>query len=114
MTTWTDELREQAIELYTEQNPTPENSMEVVANVADELGFSPNSVRMILSRAKVYITKTPAKAKASGGAGKRTNKAEAIEALRAAITESGAEVDEDIVSKLTGKAAAYFASVIAS
>jgi len=88
--------------------------MEIVTEVADELGFSPNSVRMILSKAGVYVTKTPAKKAASsgGGGGTRTNKAAAIAELTAAIEKAGKEVDEDIISKLTGKAAAYFAGII--
>jgi transposase-like protein len=114
MSTWTDELREQAVQLYMEGHPTPDNSMEIVTEVADELGFSPNSVRMILSKAGVYVTKTPAakKAASSGGGGTRTNKAAAIAELTAAIEKAGKEVDEDIISKLTGKAAAYFAGII--
>lgn len=113
MSTWTDELREQAVQLYMEGHPTPDNSMEIVTEVADELGFSPNSVRMILSKAGVYVTKTPTKkAASSGGGGTRTNKAAAIAELTAAIEKAGKEVDEDIISKLTGKAAAYFAGII--
>ena len=37
-----------------------------------------------------------------------------IEELKAAITASGGEIDEDILSKLTGKAAAYFVKVLSS
>jgi transposase-like protein len=113
MSTWTDELREQAVQLYLEGHPTPENSTEVVAEVANEMGFSPNSVRMILSKAGVYVAKTPAAKKASSGGAKRTNKQEALEALRTAITDAGKEVDEEIVSKLTGKAAVYFTQLLA-
>ena len=36
------------------------------------------------------------------------------EALIAAITDAGQEVDEDVVSKLTGKAAQYFTTVLTS
>ena len=52
---WTDESKQQAIDLYTQQNPTPETSMEIVKEIADELGESPNGVRMILTRASVYV-----------------------------------------------------------
>ena len=47
---WTDEAKAQAVEMYTAEEPTPENSMEIVKMVADELGESPNGVRMILLR----------------------------------------------------------------
>ena len=113
---WTDESKAQAIEAYTNEEPTPENSMEIVKSIAEEMGESPNGVRMILTKAGVYVKKTPA---ASGGAkaaptgGTRISKAGAQEALTAALTDAGVAIDEDIVSKLTGKAAQYFADALA-
>jgi transposase-like protein len=114
MSTWTDELREQAVEMYLAQKPNSENSTEVVAQVADELGFSPNSVRMILSKAGVYITKSAgAKPKAETATkGTRVSKEAAQAELVAAIQAKGKDVDEEIVSKLTGKAAVYFAGLL--
>ena len=110
---WTDESKAEAVELYTQENPTPETSMEIVKDIADQLGESPNGVRMILTKAGVYFKKTPA-AKSSGGSsgGTRVSKQAAQDALVAAITDAGAEVDEDVVSKLTGKAAQYFTKVL--
>ena len=110
---WTDESKAEAVELYTQENPTPEPSMEIVKDIADQLGESPNGVRMILTKAGVYVKKTPA-AKSSGGStgGTRVSKQAAQDALVAAITDAGAEVDEDVVSKLTGKAAQYFTKVL--
>ena len=110
---WTDESKAEAVELYTQENPTPETSMEIVKDIADQLGESPNGVRMILTKAGVYVKKTPA-AKSSGGStgGTRVSKQAAQDALVAAITDAGAEVDEDVVSKLTGKAAQYFTKVL--
>ena len=110
---WTDESKAEAVELYTDANPTPETSMEIVKQIADDLGESPNGVRMILTKAGVYVKKTPA-TKSSGGSsgGTRVSKQAAQDALVAAITDAGAEVDEDVVSKLTGKAAQYFTKVL--
>ena len=110
---WTDENKADAVEAYTDANPTPETSMEIVKQIADDLGESPNGVRMILTKAGVYVKKTPA-AKSSGGStgGTRVSKQAAQDALVAAITDSGQEVDEDVVSKLTGKAAQYFTKVL--
>ena len=110
---WTDESKAEAVELYTQEPPTPETSMEIVKDIADQLGESPNGVRMILTKAGVYVKKTPA-AKSSGGStgGTRVSKQAAQDALVAAITDAGAEVDEDVVSKLTGKAAQYFTKVL--
>ena len=110
---WTDESKEQAVEMYTAEEPTPENSMEIVKMVAEELGESPNGVRMILTKAGVYVKKTPA-AKSSGGGtgGGRVNVAQAQDDLVKAISDAGKEADTAIVSKLTGKAAVYFTTLI--
>ena len=112
---WTDELKAEAVTLYEAAEPTPENSMEIVKDIADELDQSPNGVRMILTKAGVYVKKTPAaKAASTGGTtgGTRVSKAAAQEALIAAITDAGKTVDEEIVSKLTGKAAQYFTTMV--
>ncbi len=111
---WTDEKKTEAIAMYEDSEPTPETSMEIVKQIADEIDESPNGVRMILTKAGVYIKKTPA-AKASGstgGGGTRVSKAAAAEALIAAINDAGKPVDEEIISKLTGKAAMYITSLL--
>lgn len=111
---WDDDKKAEAVTMYEEANPTPENSMEIVKDIAAELDESPNGVRMILTKAGVYVKKAAAtKAAASGAAtSSRVSKADAIAALVAAISDAGLEVDEEIVSKLTGKAAQYFTSLI--
>ena len=111
---WTDESKAEAVEAYTDAAPTPETSMEIVKQIADDLGESPNGVRMILTKAGVYVKKTPASKSNGSGASTSTriSKAAAIEDLTAAITDNGGTVDEDIVGKLTGKAAMYFAGLL--
>jgi len=112
---WTDEEKQEAIEAYTSSEPTPENSMEIVKEIADDLGQSPNGVRMILTKAGVYVKKvaaTKAASNGNGNGGGRVNKAAAQEALTSALTDAGVEIDEDIISKLTGKAATYFSEAI--
>ena len=115
---WDDAKKAQAVSMYEDQDPTPETSMEIVKAIAEELEESPNGVRMILTKAGVYVKKTPAsggatsKASSGGSGGGRVSKAAAQEALIAAITDAGQEVDEDVISKLTGKAAQYFTTVI--
>jgi hypothetical protein len=116
---WDDARRAKAIEMYQEREPTPENSMEIVAEIADEMEESPNGVRMILSRAGVYVTKekpaegAKSKTTKSGGTSTRVSKEDAQAQLIAAIEAAGKTVDEDIISKLTGKAAVYFAGLFA-
>ena len=111
---WDDDKKAQAVNLYEEAEPTPETSMEIVKDIAEELDESPNGVRMILTKAGVYVKKTPA-TKSSGsstGGGTRVSKAAAAEALIAALGDAGQEADEEIISKLTGKASQYFTKVI--
>jgi len=112
---WDDDKKAQAVSLYEEAEPTPETSMEIVKDIAEELDESPNGVRMILTKAGVYVKKTPAaKASTGGGStgGTRVSKAAAQEALIAAITDAGKSVDEEIISKLTGKAAQYITTLL--
>ena len=114
MSTWTDELREEVKDKYLGSGPTPENTTEIVKEIADELDLSPNGVRMVLSQMGVYIAKSPAAKKTADGEKKprASSKADAIAELTQVIGQTGIDVDEDIVSKLTGKAATYIASVI--
>ena len=111
---WTDESKAEAVELYTDAEPTPETSMEIVKEIAEQLGESPNGVRMILTKAGVYVKKAPAtgSAKSSGGGTARVSKADAAEALIKALTDAGQEVDADIIDKLTGKASVYFTGIV--
>ena len=112
---WDDDKKAQAVSMYEDMEPTPETSMEIVKDIAEELDESPNGVRMILTKAGVYVKKTPAAKAASTGAatgGTRVSKVAAQEALTAAITDAGKAVDEEIISKLTGKAAQYFTTLL--
>ncbi len=110
---WTDEKKQEAVDMYTAEEPTPENSMEIVKDIADQLEESPNGVRMILTKAGVYVRKTPAPSGGSGGGGGgRVSVADAQAAVTSALSDAGQEVDAAIISKLTGKAANYFATII--
>lgn len=114
---WDDDKRNAVVAAYKKANPTPENSMEIVKEIADEMGESANGVRMVLTKAGVYIKKTESTSSSSGGAkaastSTRVSKVAAQDAINAALRDSGQEIDEDVVSKLTGKAAMYFANII--
>ena len=69
MSTWTDETKQEAIDMYVSEEPTPENSMEIVKSIAEQLDQSPNGVRMILTKAGVYVKKNPAVNSSGGGTG---------------------------------------------
>tara|TARA_B100000470_G_C19785696_1_gene389744 strand:- start:1152 stop:1499 length:348 start_codon:yes stop_codon:yes gene_type:complete len=111
---WDDTKKEDVIEAYKNADPTPETSVEIVKDIAEEYEESPNGVRMILTKAGVYIRKTAAAGASNGSSSPRVSKADAQQELIAALTSAGQTVDEDIVSKLTGKAAKYFAGVIST
>lgn len=118
---WTEEQKKQAIEAYKAGNPTPENSTELIKEIADDMEQSPNGLRMILVQAGVYVKKevatstdkkgTTAK---TGDKAPRVSKEDQIAALRVVIEAKGATVDEDVLGKLTGKAAAYFTEVLSA
>lgn len=113
---WDDDKKAAVIEAYESQDPTPETSMEIVHAIAEEFEETANGVRMVLTKAGVYVKKAPAtgSAKSSGstGGGGRVSKQAAQDALVAALNDAGQSVDEEIISKLTGKAAQYFTSVL--
>lgn len=117
---WTDDKKAQAKQMYLDGEPTPENSMELIKEIADALDESVNGVRMMLQQAQLYVKKsdTPktsaSSTKKEGEAPKRVSKEAQIAELKAAIEARGAEVDSDILDKLTGKAAQYFVKVLAS
>ena len=96
---WDEDRKAQAVEMYENSDPTPETSMEIVAEIAEELGESPNGVRMILTKAGVYVKK--AQANGNGGAssgGTRVSK----QAAQAAVDADKAALDKAVVGAVTG------------
>jgi transposase-like protein len=115
---WTDELKAKVIEMYEQAGPTPESSTEIIKDIAEEIEMSPNGVRMVLVQAGVYVKKdasagsTKTTKTASGEGSKRVSKEDSIAALKSAIEAKGGPIDDDILGKLTGKAAVYFTTVL--
>jgi len=110
---WDEDKKAQVVDMYEAENPTPETSMEIVKDIADEVGESPNGVRMILSKAGVYVKKEVSSNGSGAKSGTaRVSKQAAQDALIAAIIARGYLVDQDIISKLTGKAAQYFTGLL--
>lgn len=117
MADWNDESKAELVKQYLEAEPTPENSMEIVAELAPDFDATPNGARMILVKAGVYIKKDPKAASAASGTKassgeKKETKQESIDRLSSVIAAQGLEADDSIISKMTGKAAAYFADTI--
>jgi hypothetical protein len=115
---WTDETRAEAIQAYRDAGPTSANSTEIVKQIAEDMEESPNGVRMVLIQAGVYLKKDATAPAAKTAAGKdgekapRVSKESQIADLKAAIVAKGEDADDEILSKLTGKAAAYFTKVL--
>lgn len=118
MSFWTPENKQKVIDAYKAKNPTPETSLEIIKEIAEEINQTANGVRMILVQAEVYVkrdataTSTAKAGKAEGAKSTRVSKEDSIAALRSAIESKGKDVDDDILAKLTGKAAVYFLSII--
>lgn len=120
---WTDDKKAQVIAKYTEIMNTEYKtdaeraaaSVEVVKELASDFNESANGVRMILTKANVYIKKGAGE---TSGATKTTtatkaSKADSAQALKNAIAAiDPALVDDEIISKLTGKAAQYFTTIL--
>lgn len=133
---WTDSLKTEVIAQYVEtmtkdyktDAERSANSSQVLETIVANLkegempGATVNGVRMILVKAGVFHKKSAATAgeksaggsadKASTGA-KRVSKADAHQELINLInTIDAALVDEEVISKLTGKAAQYVSSIL--
>jgi len=107
---WTDEQKQEVIAAYKDREPTPDTTLDIIKELAEDFNRTPNSIRMILVRAEEYVKKEPKSASKSSSSNgtKRMSKADAIDGLKAAIEKVGKEVDHDICDRLTGKAAVYF------
>jgi len=120
MAAWTQERKDEVIKAYLAEKPTAETSAEICKQIADDMGESPNGIRMILVQSGNYVKKdagavaqTSAGTAKSGEGTKRVSKETSLAALSKAISDAGGTVDQEILDKLTGKAAIYFSSVIA-
>jgi hypothetical protein len=112
---WTDEKKADVVKMYLDAKPTPETSIEIVKQIAEDVEETPNGVRMILSKADVYVKKEAGSAdtgtsKPSTG-GTRVSKSDSIQALKNVISAAGEEVNDEILDKLTGKQAVYLTEV---
>jgi hypothetical protein len=110
-------LNDDIIAAYESANPTPENTTEIVAQIAEEFGKTVNGVRLILSKAGVYVKKAPTvksgEAKAAKGEGAtRVKKADVQAELTNVIEGLGFEPDGSMIEKMTGKACQYFIDIL--
>lgn len=108
------ENNEEIVSAYVSSDPTPETNAEILKELGEQFGISPNKVRVILTKEGVYVKKDPIEAAASSGgtSTKRGSKEAALNELRALLEEMDKPIDEDIISKLTGKAANYIISIL--
>lgn len=117
MAIWTDELKAKVIEMYEAAEPTAETSTEIVKDIAEEVEMSANGVRQVLVQAQVYVKKDVTATKGTttktgiGDKAPRVSKESQIAELKALIEAKGKEADDEVLSKLTGKAASYLVKV---
>ena len=111
---WTAELKQEVVERYVSADPTPENTVELTKEIAEEFVATANGVRMILQKAEVYVARGVGKPPETEKKSTRISKADEIAKLTALLEANAVEVDEDILGRLTGKAAKYFADSINS
>lgn len=112
---WDDAKKEKAVKMYLDSEPTAETSVEIVKQIAEDLEETQNGVRMILSKADVYIkssgtakaTKEPVEGKTT-----RVSKADSISELKQTISATGYAINDEVLDKLTGKQAVYLTAVI--
>lgn len=115
MAEYTDEMRADILKKYLAANPTPENSTEIVKEIAEEYEVTPNGIRAILQKTGKYVKKAEAvKAKAPGDkpASGKGSKTVAMTELKTVIEANGLNYDAEIIGKLTGKAAVYFTEIL--
>ena len=116
---WTPELKAEAISQYVERineylpEDQPAHTLEVIAELSAQYGFTKNSMRGVIQQSEHYVKAAKKVAATSEKpASKRPNKAQAMAELKAAIVDGGAEVNEELIEKLTGIEAVYFTQVI--
>lgn len=116
---WTPELKAEAISQYVERineflpEDRPSHTLEVIAELATEYGFTKNSMRGVIQQSEHYVKAAKKVAATSEKpASKRPNKAQALAELKAAIADGGAAVNDELIEKLTGIEAVYFTQVI--
>ena len=108
---WTEELKQEVITAYIAEEPTPENTTEIISELADKFKKTVNGIRMILIKAEKYVAikaKTSTSSSDSGDKPKRKTKQESLDELSELLTKHGVTADATIIDKLTGKAADYF------
>lgn len=117
MSRWEDEEFKAGIRKdYLDSDPTPETNSEILQQLGLDYEVSPNSIRNFLAKEDILVKKA-VEPKAEGAKSattgtKRVSKEKVLGELKALIESKGKAVDEDILSKLTGKAAQYFIEVI--
>lgn len=98
--------KEAVIEEYVANEPTPENTTELVNDLAERYDVTPNKVRIHLMQSGVYIKKE-AKASSSSSGEKKSTRRTKLVAIEELAEKVGAEVDVELLSKATIKLIDY-------
>ena len=111
MPEWTDESRAALVAAYLAKDPTGDTSTEILKEICGDFDATVNGARRILYNADVYVKKEVAASTTTSTAAKES-KADSVARLNTVIESHGLVPDDTIISKLTGKAAAYLADTI--
>lgn len=112
---WEDEeFKEQLKQAYLEQKPTPDTNQEIISQLGIDFEVSPNSIRVFLTKEGIYVKKASADVTPTGDkpSSKRVSKTAVIAELKSVIESKGKPVEDEILDKLTGKAAQYIISIL--
>lgn len=107
---YTQEFKDLVIKQYLESDPTPNNTVELCKSIADEHDVSSNVIRKLLVDAEVYISQGQVSSKKSTST--KLDKSKMQSTIQEVIAKLGEPVNDDIILKLTGKAANYLTGVL--
>ena len=108
----TESEKQAIVEQYASASESTDFNADLVLEVGEKYGVSPNLARQVLKEAGAYEAVKPI-AKAVS---KRPNKAMAQQALVKAIQDKGVEMSEEdvkMITRMTGKACTFFTKVLA-
>lgn len=115
---WTPELKKEVVSQYVERineflpEDRPTHTLEVIAELAAEYGFTQNSMRGVIQQSEHYVKVAKKAPESTGTTSKRPNKTQSLADLKAAIADTGVEINEVLIDKLTSVQAVYFTQVI--
>lgn len=108
-------VKEAIREAYLSENPTSDTNSEILKKLGEDFQMSANSIRVFLAKENILVKKAQVETggtKSPTTGTKRVSKEKVLGQLKELISSKGKPIDNDILDKLTGKAAQYLIEVI--